>query len=149
MNYSAATCWLWIGCVLGVSFISTPAKFLAPDLDLADALAVGRATFWVMQWVELALLGLLVGSFLLESRANLATHFMLFTTTLLLSINCFMVRPMLDVRVESIIQGQHLPPSLLHNVYIGIEVLKIFVLGVFGRALYLQEAQHDVTFTDE
>ena len=37
--------WLWAGLVLGVSFVATPVKFLAPSLSLADALAVGRVTF--------------------------------------------------------------------------------------------------------
>jgi hypothetical protein len=36
---------LWAGMLLGVSFIATPAKFLAPSLPLAQALDVGRSSF--------------------------------------------------------------------------------------------------------
>ena len=37
---------LYLGVVLGVSFIATPAKFMAP-LPLADHLQIGRVTFEV------------------------------------------------------------------------------------------------------
>jgi hypothetical protein len=38
---------LWLGLLLGVSFLATPAKFLAPSLALPVALDVGRHTFAV------------------------------------------------------------------------------------------------------
>src|SRR5690606_35153067 len=36
---------LWLGLLLGVSFLATPVKFAAPTLTLAVALDVGRVTF--------------------------------------------------------------------------------------------------------
>ena len=52
---------LWAGLAIGVAFLATPAKFLAPSLSLTVALEVGRHTFRVYNGVELALvLGLLV-----------------------------------------------------------------------------------------
>lgn len=35
---------LWAGAVIGVLFIATPVKFLAPDLQLTAALQVGRVS---------------------------------------------------------------------------------------------------------
>jgi hypothetical protein len=52
--------WFASGMIFGVSFIATPAKFLAPSLDLAQALDVGRATFGVMKWFDLGMLAALV-----------------------------------------------------------------------------------------
>src|SRR5690606_30735313 len=46
---------LWTGLLLGVSFLATPVKFLAPSLSLPVALDVGRQTFMVFNWVEVAL----------------------------------------------------------------------------------------------
>lgn len=43
---------LWLGLLLGVSFLATPAKFLAPSLTLPVALDVGRHTFFIFNKVE-------------------------------------------------------------------------------------------------
>ena len=45
---------LYLGALIGVSFVATPAKFLA-ELPLASHLEVGRATFSVFQGIELGL----------------------------------------------------------------------------------------------
>jgi hypothetical protein len=48
----AAIFFIWAGLLIGVSFVATPAKFLAPSLALAQALDVGRWTFYVLAWIE-------------------------------------------------------------------------------------------------
>ena len=50
---------VWAGMVLGVSFLVTPVKFLAPSLPRPVALDVARHTFWTFGWVEMALTALL------------------------------------------------------------------------------------------
>ena len=47
---------LWAGLTLGVAFLATPAKFLAPSLSLTVALDVGRQTFHLYNRVEIGLL---------------------------------------------------------------------------------------------
>jgi hypothetical protein len=42
----------WLGLLIGVAFLATPAKFLAPSLSLPVALDVGRQTFYVFNKVE-------------------------------------------------------------------------------------------------
>jgi len=37
--------WVWMGIVIGVSFLATPVKFTADSLTRPVALDVGRATF--------------------------------------------------------------------------------------------------------
>ncbi|NNC66197.1 MAG: hypothetical protein HKN84_15550, partial [Gammaproteobacteria bacterium] len=49
---------IWAGIILGVSLLATPAKFLAPDLSLTEALQVGRVTFRVLAVAEAVLLTL-------------------------------------------------------------------------------------------
>src|SRR5690606_9509596 len=46
---------VWIGALLGVSFLATPVKFLAPSLTLPVALDVGRQTFHWLNRVEIVL----------------------------------------------------------------------------------------------
>lgn len=54
MHLLSAACLVWAGVVIGVSFLATPAKFLAPTLTLPVALYVGRHTFGVLRPVEIA-----------------------------------------------------------------------------------------------
>jgi hypothetical protein len=47
--------WVWMGIVIGVSFLATPIKFTADSLTRPVALDVGRATFNALGYLELAL----------------------------------------------------------------------------------------------
>jgi hypothetical protein len=60
---------LWCGLLLGVSFLATPAKFMAPSLSLVVALDVGRQTFAVMNKVEWLFVAVLL-ALILTGRRN-------------------------------------------------------------------------------
>lgn len=120
---------IWLGLLLGVSFLATPAKFLAPSLSLAVALDVGRATFAVWNIVEWLVLGL----FLLLGIAGRAGRFFGLAALLLfllLLIQKVFLLPILDERVAAIIAGERPPSSWHHLFYIVIDVAKLQVLGV-------------------
>lgn len=51
---------IWAGLSIGVAFLATAAKFLAPSLSLPVALDVGRQTFRVYNRAELVLLAALI-----------------------------------------------------------------------------------------
>ena len=51
----------WFGMLLGVSFLATPAKFLAPSLTLGVALDIGRQTFAILNKVEWLFSAVLAG----------------------------------------------------------------------------------------
>ena len=51
---------LWIGLLVGVCFIATPAKFQAQSLSLPVALDVGRSTFAIWNNVEWILIAFVV-----------------------------------------------------------------------------------------
>jgi hypothetical protein len=57
---SARLILLWAGLSVGVAFLATPVKFLAPSLTLPAALDVGRHTFSLYNRAELALLVALI-----------------------------------------------------------------------------------------
>lgn len=127
--------WLWAGLLLGVSFIATPAKFLAPSLSLAEALDVGRATFSVLKWVECAAaVALLLG--LLQQKRSWVLLGLVGPTMMILLVQYLVMLPILDARVERILQGTVLPPSTLHWVYTGIELAKIALLVATGIVAY-------------
>jgi uncharacterized membrane protein len=126
---------VWLGLVVGVSFIATPAKFLAPTLNLAVALDVGRHTFAVFAVVEAVAAALLVGITLplwRQPRISLASALVAFAVLL----QQFWLLPLLDARVATILAGGSPTRSSLHGVYIASEALKVLALGwiaVAGR----------------
>ena len=123
--------WLWAGLVLGVSFVATPVKFLAPSISLADALAVGRVTFAALQWIEcVAVVSLAVLVWITTPRRR-ALVLLAAIVAILLCQYAWML-PILDARVQTIIDGQHLPPSFLHWIYTALELVKVALLVVIG-----------------
>jgi hypothetical protein len=140
---------VWIGVLLGVSFLATPVKFLAPSLTLPVALDVGRETFHWLNRVEIvfsvaALLSAIAYDMPALRRGterptpapeHRASHDELPYATLLASIllvavaaQALWLLPMLDTRVEVIIQGGMPPPSWLHDAYVIVEATKLGAL---------------------
>lgn len=140
---------VWIGVLLGVSFLATPVKFLAPSLTLPVALDVGRQTFHWLNRVEIVLAiaalvtavaydmpalrhGAARGKAALEPRAphDELPYATLLASVLLVAVaaQALWLLPMLDARVELIIQGAMPPPSWLHDAYVIIEAAKLGAL---------------------
>jgi hypothetical protein len=131
----AAILFVWAGVLLGVSFIATPAKFLAPSLPMAQALDVGRWTFHVLSLVEwgfaAAAATLLVMAWRAE-RVHGSIVALIAVVVLVMAAETFALRPLLDARVLQIMTGESVPPSPLHNVYIGLEALRLILILAAG-----------------
>lgn len=122
---------LWGGIAVGVAFIATPAKFLAPSLSLPVALDVGRQTFRVFNTVEIGLVVILsILAFLSKHRREEFLRFSL--PALIVALQAIWLIPALDARVAMIMAGSSPPPSALHTIYIGLELAKIVWLLVAG-----------------
>lgn len=127
--------WLWAGLVLGVSFVATPVKFLAPSLSLADALAVGRVTFEALKWIECVAMVALAATVWITAPRRRELALLGVIVVILLCQYAWML-PILDARVQTIIEGQDLPPSSLHWIYTVLEFLKVLLLVVIGLTGY-------------
>ncbi len=127
--------WLWAGLVLGVSFVATPVKFFAPSLSLADALAVGRVTFEALKWIECVAVVALTATIWITGpkRRELA---LLGVVVVILLCQYVWMLPILDTRVQTIIDAQDLPPSTLHWIYTALEFLKVALLVAIGLTGY-------------
>ena len=120
---------IWFGMLVGVSFVATPAKFLAPSLSLPVALDVGRHTFAIfnrIEWVFLVALAVLV---LAGARGWLNLTGLAIVAGLMIAETGWLL-PLLDSRVGMIIAGQQPAPSNLHTIYIACEAAKL--LGLIG-----------------
>ena len=129
---------VWMGIVIGVSFLATPVKFTADSLTRPVALDVGRATFHALaylEWVLAALLAVLIwrtathqqsiGRRALTAAAVVAVAVV---------VQSAWLQPELDERVTAIIAGIEPPPSHLHTVYGIVEVTKVAALGLHCHA---------------
>jgi hypothetical protein len=123
---------VWAGMVLGISFLATPAKFLAPSLSRPVALDVGRHTFRTLGCAKVALTAFL-GLGAPARRRPLAL-----APGLIVLAQALWLRPRLDVRTRQVVDGGEAPPpSGLHLAYVACEMAKLAVLlglGLTGRA---------------
>ncbi|MGC4028193.1 MAG: hypothetical protein QM696_04895 [Steroidobacteraceae bacterium] len=119
----------WTGLLTGVSFLATPAKFLAPSLSLPVALDVGRQTFAIFNKVEWLLAAGLLLALLSGPRSRIALAAAAAAVAVVV-VEALWLLPMLDRRVGMIMAGLPVPPSGLHNLYIGIELAKLAALVV-------------------
>jgi hypothetical protein len=127
-----ALLFLWSGLLIGVSFVATPAKFLAPSLPLSQALDVGRWTFHVLTTIEWGLV--VVASLLVwacRSRVVAGwgwTMIALLAAAAVLAVETVVLQPFLDARVLDIMAGRDVGASIVHDVYIGLEILKLALI---------------------
>ena len=126
-RWAARLALLWAGIAVGVAFVATPAKFLAPSLSLPVALDVGRQTFRVYNGLEIGLSVLAIG-LALGSVARRRWLLAFAIPVLVVAAQALWMIPALDARVL-LIQAGHAPtPSALHTVYIAAEAAKVLAL---------------------
>lgn len=129
---SAALSLIWIGLLIGVSFIATPVKFRAETITQPVALDVGRVTFALFGRIEgtLSLILLLLAFDFSDGlfRANAIVSSVIIAAIVVFQI--LWVRPVLDRRVQEIIDGADPPKSKAHTLYIGLEVAKLALLAI-------------------
>ena len=119
---------VWAGMVLGVSFLATPAKFLAPSLPHPVALDVGRHTFRTFGRVEAALAALLE----LRAAGSKSRRLFALAPGLVVLAQTLWLRPRLDARTRQVIAGKELPPADLHLAYVASEAIKLAALLALG-----------------
>lgn len=125
---------LWLGLLLGVSFLATPVKFQAPSLTLATALEVGRATFALLIRVEwgLAALLALATAWTLRVQRGRGLWIGVGLLVLLLAAQSLGLLPILDERVARIIAADTPGSSWHHWAYVMLEAAKVVILLVIA-----------------
>lgn len=118
---------MWAGVIIGVSFISTPAKFLAPSLSMAVALDVGRHTFRVLSGVEFAM-AILASALCWFGRSRPEAIAALAGVWVLLLVQRLWLLPVLDARVTLYLAGSEPAVSCHHTLFAAMEAAKILFL---------------------
>ena len=123
---AAGLSWTGAGLLLGLSFVATPAKFLAGNVPLEHLLAVGRVTFRASLAVEGVTLLLL----LLISPGRL--RWLAGTIAAVLAAQHLLLMPALDARTLAVMAGEVVPPSPLHALWIAADFLRIGAYAALG-----------------
>ena len=124
---------VWAGIVLGVSLLATPAKFLAPDLSLTEALQVGRVTFQVLAVTETVLLTLAFVLTLLKPPVSSRSLLWPIVIAGVLLFQYFVLLRFLNFQTDQVMAGEAPgQSSFLHSSYIAVELLKLGLLLFLG-----------------
>lgn len=119
---------LWLGLVLGVSFLATPVKFQAPTLDIVAALDVGRVTFALFSKVEWLLCAALIAAAALSPSLRRWSLAGAFVVALLLLVQTIWLLPVLEERVDHIVAGATISSTRHHLFYVLAEAAKALLL---------------------
>jgi hypothetical protein len=112
-------------------------KFRAPGITVPLGLGIGRLVFNALNKVELVFALVIIINIFWNTTEILKWQNLAFAIPLtLLFIQTFWLLPALDARAELHIQGQIVPPSNLHFYYVGLELVKVASLTIFGITLF-------------
>ena len=132
---------VWAGMLIGVSFLATPVKFLAPSLMLPVALDVGRQTFGVFSHVEIILASALVVAAIFARRERRILIAAVLVSALV-AIEVIWLLPVLDARVEIILNGGAPEESRLHSLYIVFESAELLLLSAIAWFAHVAGVRH-------
>ncbi len=116
------------GILFALSFVATPVKFMAPNVAIADLLAVGRVTFRASFTVELVMLAIML--VLARGRAR----YLIVLAGTILAMQWLALMPSLDARTLAVMMGDPPPPSPLHIYWIAADILR---LGIYAGVAVL------------
>lgn len=119
---------VWMGIIIGLSFLETPLKFLAPGITTPLGLGIGRLVFIalaIVGWVILVVLTLIALPRPRESRGALL---LIAGMWVVMAVESLWLRPALAARSDVIIAGGDPGPSSLHYVYIATELVLLILL---------------------
>ncbi len=120
---------VWMGLILGLSFIETPLKFLAPGITTPLGLGIGRLVFIALSvagWTILVILTLIAQARPRETRGG---WMLIGGMWIIMAVESFVIRPALAARSDVIIAGGDPGESWLHYGYIVAELLLLVALA--------------------
>ena len=121
----------WVGMVVGVSLIATPARFTAGSITRPVALDVGRAVFTALNKVEFLALVLLLIVVRISGRSAALWAACGALALIVVAQGAWLI-PELAARTDIILAGGEPPSSYAHAIYSTLELAKIGILLVTG-----------------
>lgn len=126
-----AITFIWIGMVCGISFLEAPLKFQAPGITLELGLGIGKLVFGMLTKIEMVF-SLLMIAFLSLNQSKFQIWLLFLLPILIVVIDNALLMPIMNDRIEQMLQGNNPPPSSAHWWYIVLELVKLFSLLYAG-----------------
>jgi len=131
---------VWLGMILGISFLETPLKFKAPNITLTLGLGIGRLVFSMFNKIEIVFSVFLILFFVTQKKGlDLSIMSSLLGLILLVLLQSFWLLPILSSQVDYLIMGVEVAKSNHHFYYRGIECLKVLLLIYSFLKIYKHE----------
>jgi uncharacterized membrane protein (DUF485 family) len=130
---------IWIGFVCAISFMEAWLKFQAPGISVALGLGIGKLVFAALNKVEWVLaIGIVISSIIsgIDYKQIIKEYYLFIIPLLILMIQTIWILPALDIRAEKIIHNLDVESSNLHFYFVGMELLKITCLFIWGIKLF-------------
>ena len=121
----------WVGMVVGVSLIATPARFAAGSITRPIALDVGRVVFTALNKAEFLALILLLVVVRVSGRSATLWAACGALALIVVAQGAWLI-PELASRTDIILAGGEPPKSYAHAVYSSLELAKIGLLLFVG-----------------
>jgi len=130
-KYGFVLSFVWVGFLLGISFMEAWVKFRAESLDFPVALDVGVHVFGALNMVERFFsAALLVYVFIYYTdKVIVATGLTIFT--FIVAQSGYLL-PELNEHAQLIMQGMVPEKNSTHHLYVVMEVVKLIALFVLG-----------------
>ena len=131
---------LWIGFVGAISFMESWLKFRAPGLTMPVALGIGRLVFGALNKVEWMFAIVILVHFVFDKHRLLNRELIFIgIPVLMLLLQTLWLLPTMGTRTDLLIragEGGEAGPSYLHIYYVGMELVKVVFLFIFGIKLF-------------
>jgi len=127
---------LWTGFVCAISFMEAWLKFRAPGVTRSIGLGIGRLVFRSLNRIEWLLAIAIFVDLSLRNASLLFPHLICLVPLFILFLQTIWLLPKLDKRAQRHIENQAVSPSNLHFYYVGLEIIKVVCLNIFGFNLF-------------
>ena len=130
-----AIAFVWLGMVLGISFLEAPLKFRAPGITIPLGVGIGRLVFRALNLVEGVFALVLIVTLVLAWPPAVSTAVIVGALVVVLAIGAGVLRPRMDARVRrgELSEGQ--PRHALHIGFVVLETVKVVLLLALGIVL--------------
>lgn len=134
---------IWLGLIIGISFIEAPLKFTAPGITIPLGLGIGRRVFLAMNIVEVVLAVVLLIALASLWRSHKAQAIMnfgamrlyTFIAVAMLLFKTAIIRPLLAVETDAVLAGTSEGGSATHYYYIGVEAILFIALVLLATTV--------------
>jgi hypothetical protein len=128
---------LWVGFVCAISFLEAWLKFKAPGVTLPIGLGIGKLVFAALNKIEWVFTIAIIASLFFNNWQWQHWHsIFIITPIVLVVLQTFWLLPALDSRAAIRIEDTELPTSKLHFYFVGMELVKVLSLLLWGIKLF-------------